>query len=633
MLKNQSFTPTPGSISITKPAADPLDSQSIRDRKARAEAALRRGEFDLAENLLKQENIELDALVENLRIYQAELEIQNAELREAQAISEQALARFSLLFSHLPLAELVIDRTGLILDANTKAATLFALRQTRMRQYFFRRLIEPMAESELARALVQADEVGSSQIDRLNFIAADGGYFPGELHLARLPNEAGEKHQFVCAIIDLSERVQADARIAALAAVVEHSNDIIVVKDLDLRVVATNMAFVRASGHNEVADLLGKTDAEIFNMSPEQEPVRSYMVDERQAQSLPPGEFILREEPVIQSDGKIVYVLTRKYPIHDADGRLIGTGNISVDISTRKHAEELERFSAFQAGIAEMSTSVLHNVGNAITTVIHDAASIGQASLDMLRVADLLDTNAARAAAELACSGVGAGPLAVLLERQTVIQREAARAIRNLGEDALREPSRRLGVSVQHIAEIIRIQQSAALPNRQDSRFSLSQAIQSALEMQGDAFGKRGIKVKLSLDPAVEFVSLSHNLMLQALVNGIRNSIEAIDERGQIESVQGSLRISAEALGDDRLRITLEDNGIGFDAEAHAKLFRFGYTTKPRGSGFGLPSVAVFAQEAGGQVSLHSDGPGKGAILLLELPLHGKSNPAEAGAA
>ena len=60
MLKNQSFTHPPVSNPTAKPAADPLDSQIIRDRKARAEAALRRGEFDLAENLLKQENIELE---------------------------------------------------------------------------------------------------------------------------------------------------------------------------------------------------------------------------------------------------------------------------------------------------------------------------------------------------------------------------------------------------------------------------------------------------------------------------------------------------------------------------------------------------------------------------------------------
>jgi len=134
----------------------------------------------------------------------------------------------------------------------------------------------------------------------------------------------------------------------ALASVVENSDNIIVCKDLNLRVVATNMAFVQASGHTSVAELIGKTDAEIFNVSPDTEPVRSYMEDERRAQLLPQGDFILSEEPVLLPNGDIQYVLTKKYPIYAADGRLIGTGNISTDITERKRLEEALQNSNYQ---------------------------------------------------------------------------------------------------------------------------------------------------------------------------------------------------------------------------------------------------------------------------------------------
>jgi hypothetical protein len=189
-------------------------------------------------------------------------------------------------------------------------------------------------------------------------------------------------------------------------------------------------------------DLIGKTDAEIFNMAPDQEPVRSYMADDRQAQTLPPGEFLLREEPVISPNGEVRQYLTRKYPIHDAAGVLLGSGNISVDISARKRTEELERFSAFQAGIAEMSTSVLHNVGNAITSVIQNAAQIEHASTEMLRVATLLETNASRGQAEFAGLLGSSLPAHDLTQRQFMIQLEAARAIRQLIEDTLSQPAR-----------------------------------------------------------------------------------------------------------------------------------------------------------------------------------------------
>jgi PAS domain S-box-containing protein len=614
--------------------------------KLRAEAALRRGEFDLAEQLLAQENIELDTLIENLRIYQAELEIQNAELREAQLISQQALERFSKLFSHLPLAELVIDRTGLILQANDKAAELFALHDTALRRHYLRRLIQSEDENELGRVLVMASQHGAGVIDQMHFCAADGRTFIGALHVARLPAEAEQTLELACAIIDLSQRIKAESRIAALAAVVEHSNDIIVVKDLDLRVIATNMAFVRASGHKAVSDLIGKTDAEIFNVSPQQEPVCSYMKDDAQAQTLRPGEFILREEPVMHPSGEITYVLTRKYPIHDTAGVLLGTGNISVDISERKRSEELERFGAFQAGIAEMSTTVLHNVGNAMTSVIQNAANIEHASTELLRVADLLETNIASVQAELDANTKVANmevanmevantkvtnipdtvnTLLTLLQRQFAIQVEAARAIRSMSEDALCQPARRLKTSVAHIADIVRIQQGAALPSGKRSSFSLTQVIQSALDMQGDAFIQRNILVSLKVDPAVELVTLSQNLMLQTLVNVIRNSVEALDERSQQESFKAFLKIEAEAMADNRFRLTLQDNGIGFAAAKQDQLFLFGYSSKPRGTGFGLPSVAVFAHESGGKVSIHSPGLGQGACLTLELPLRAKT--------
>lgn len=144
----------------------------------------------------------------------------------------------------------------------------------------------------------------------------------------------------VCSADDITDLKQAEQEREAFAAVVENSDNIIVVKDLDLRVMATNSAFARASGHSSYKDLIGKTDAEIFGVSADEEPVRTYMEDERKAQMLPRGKVIVREEPVIQPDGEVRTVLTRKYPIFDSDGKLLGTGNISADITERRHIEE-----------------------------------------------------------------------------------------------------------------------------------------------------------------------------------------------------------------------------------------------------------------------------------------------------
>lgn len=144
---------------------------------------------------------------------------------------------------------------------------------------------------------------------------------------------------------DVTGRKQAEQRMASFAAVVENSDNIIVVKDLDLRVVATNQAFAKVLGHASVDNMIGKTDAEIFGVSPDTEPVRSYMEDELHAQTLPPGESLLREEPVIAADGEVRTLLTKKYPIYGRNGKLIGTGSISTDITDLKRAETALRES------------------------------------------------------------------------------------------------------------------------------------------------------------------------------------------------------------------------------------------------------------------------------------------------
>ena len=304
--------------------------------------------------------------------------------------------------------------------------------------------------------------------------------------------------------------------------------------------------------------------------------------------------------------------------LFDAAGRYLGRRGVNRDITERKRAEELERYNAFQAGIAEMSTAMLHNIGNAITAVTQDAEIIEHAGAELLQVAALLQANAAHSQQDLADPATSIPELA---QRQCAIQNEAARAIRRLSEDDLRQRSRRLGESVRHIADIVRIRQSTALADGQRSTFSLSQAIRSALEMQGAACAKHGIEVAVEVNPAVDQVTLSHNSLLQALVNVIKNSVEAIRERGQSPGFRGRLAIRAEPLGDDRLRLTLEDNGVGFDPNIRDSLFRFGYSTKRRGTGFGLHSVAVFAQESDGRVALESRGRGQGARFVLELPL------------
>lgn len=182
-----------------------LSTEQLRER---ALNALSQRQFDLADELLASGDVKIAALVENLRIYQAELEIQNEELLRSQQQSEYALARFATFFNSLPVAELVIDHHGLVKESNFAAQELFNLRDAHFRQHFFARLVQDADRGAVIAAWSQLTSQQTAELPEIHFYGGDTGTFIGDLHLAPLPTVNGETRQYVCAIIDRTEAVR-----------------------------------------------------------------------------------------------------------------------------------------------------------------------------------------------------------------------------------------------------------------------------------------------------------------------------------------------------------------------------------------------------------------------------------------
>ncbi|MBI2948945.1 MAG: GHKL domain-containing protein, partial [Verrucomicrobia bacterium] len=115
--------------------------------------------------------------------------------------------------------------------------------------------------------------------------------------------------------------------------------------------------------------------------------------------------------------------------------------------------------------------------------------------------------------------------------------------------------------------------------------------------------------------------------ILQILVNLLRNAKEALIE-GRKEKRIVRLRIARHS--DQWLRLSISDNGIGIAPENLTRIFQHGFTTRKTGHGFGLHSGAIAAKEMGGSLSVHSAGLGEGATFVLELPMSGRSDAANA---
>jgi signal transduction histidine kinase len=115
------------------------------------------------------------------------------------------------------------------------------------------------------------------------------------------------------------------------------------------------------------------------------------------------------------------------------------------------------------------------------------------------------------------------------------------------------------------------------------------------------------------------FIVVDKVKVLQILVNLIRNAKDAVLENREVVEKEITCMTSEES-SEKKIIIKINDNGSGIDQKNLNKIFSLGFTTKPRGHGFGLHMSAIMAKELGGSISVESEGVGKGATFILTLP-------------
>jgi len=182
---------------------------SATELQQKALPALRKGDVETAEQVLQRHELEVQSLVENLRIYQAELYAQADELAASQSRIEDALSRFSSLFANMPVATLLVNFNGEVREHNQKADTLLGLRRRGDAVRFMHRLVHSQDyQTRVRPAFHEALACGASALDSVSFHSEDGRVFVGELHIATLPSSEPGPVQFACAVIDRTEQLQ-----------------------------------------------------------------------------------------------------------------------------------------------------------------------------------------------------------------------------------------------------------------------------------------------------------------------------------------------------------------------------------------------------------------------------------------
>jgi signal transduction histidine kinase len=264
-----------------------------------------------------------------------------------------------------------------------------------------------------------------------------------------------------------------------------------------------------------------------------------------------------------------------------------------------------------EAGMAEVATGVLHNVGNVLNSVNVSA----QVVCEKIRTSEL---SSLLKAAELIRANLD--HLADYIgndERGKHIPRFLVEVARCLADEQkeVEGELRRLLEGVEHVKHVVTLQQEHAKRSTVRDSIRPDDVVNAALAMQDESMRRHDVTVRTELADIPPVVMDKHTV-LQILINLISNARQAMDSRPHRDLLIRTFTT------EDGARVCFEvvDTGMGIERENLTRIFQHGFTTKTDGHGFGLHSAGVAAQAMGGSLTAHSDGPGTGARFVLSLP-------------
>lgn len=306
---------------------------------------------------------------------------------------------------------------------------------------------------------------------------------------------------------------------------------------------------------------------------------------------------------------------------NDLTARLNVSGSDEISVLAREFDGMVDRLAearaqmldmAHRAGKSEVARSVLHNVGNVLNTVNVAAGTV----IDRLRksevgtlgvAAQMIHERRADLATFVTADERGKHLPAFLNELARHLSAE---------QQALLNEMNGLLEALGHIRGVLDSQESHARANGVLEKLEPAKVVEQALALVHESLERHHVTVEREFDP-VEPLELDRHRVLQVLVNLLGNAIQALKagrESGRL--IRVSIRRSAPDAG---IEIRVQDNGDGIDPQNLERVFAFGYSTRPGGSGVGLHSAANLAREMQGSLTGASDGVGRGATFTLSL--------------
>lgn len=273
--------------------------------------------------------------------------------------------------------------------------------------------------------------------------------------------------------------------------------------------------------------------------------------------------------------------------------------------------------TARQAGMTQVATSVLHNVGNTLTTVSTSSSTLEEKLKasemnNFEKLAGLIQLHKTDLANFITMDEIGKAIPDYLIIVADYWKKEFENYLQEL---------KLIKTSIQHIKKIIRMQQSMNRLVAMKEKVSVNALLKDLISTYTQEFSREKISIQYEFGDIPE-LTIDQSVFLQIMNNLIENAIDAL---GLTEPHYRKVKVQT-FLENDFVNIEVIDQGCGIEKENILKIFSYGFTTKKDGHGFGLHSSAIQAKEMGGKLTATSKGIDQGTTLRLSLPINPTCN-------
>ncbi|MEM8735695.1 MAG: ATP-binding protein [Planctomycetota bacterium] len=399
-----------------------------------------------------------------------------------------------------------------------------------------------------------------------------------------------------------------------LALVARHTDNGVLITDGDARIEWVNAGFERITEF-EAAQVKGLCPWDFLHGEETNQADVARLKESIANHGTFDGELIK-----YRRSGEPFWMSVEFRPIRNAEGDVNRYIVIERDITERVEAEvERQRLNeqlvdaSRNAGIAEMATGVLHNVGNVLNSV-NVSASVIQSLVErsafkqLDRLSNLIDEHQDDYAQFVTDDERGKLMPKYLLKVTEAMRNERERFDQEFSE---------LIANIDHIKEIVAVQQESAKTSGLKQLVCPRRVVEDAIIANKGTLTNHRVKVHTEFEDKLSPFTSDKRKILQILINLITNAKDAVVEENADKPII-EIRVARDG---NQIVFEVTDNGIGIEPDLVARVFQHGFTTKAKGHGFGLHSCANAATELGGWLNVTSPGAGKGTTFALGVPL------------